>query len=121
MVDYIGLLMPDNSRESRVQQIANMTRSFKALSKELNIGIILLCQLNRDADGQIPTLAHLRESGAVEQDADVILFPRRYKDECGNDAAEIIVAKNRNGPCGSVPVEWCDTIASFKSKKTLGF
>ena len=120
MVDYVGLLVPDNSRESRVQQIANMTRTFKALAKELNIGVILLCQLNRDADGTVPTLAHLRESGAVEQDADVSLFPRRFNDN-GTEEAEVIVAKNRNGPTGVVPMEWCGSTASYKTQKSIGF
>jgi len=121
MVDYVGLLTPDNARESRVQQIAGMTRTFKALAKELNIGVMLLCQLNREADSQTPTLAHLRESGAIEQDADVMLFPRRFSNDVGEDNAEIIVAKNRNGPTGVIPVEWCGSTASFKNKTKMGF
>ena len=116
MIDYVGLLTPDNARKNRTEQIADMTRTFKQLSKELNCGVILLCQLNRDADGQTPTLAHLRESGAVEQDADVILFPRRDGDD-----AEVIVAKNRNGPTGTVPMDWHGSTASYRSKKELGF
>jgi len=121
MIDYVGLLTPENARKNRTEQIAEMTRTFKQLAKELNCGVILLCQLNREADGQIPTLAHLRESGAVEQDADTILFPRRFIDDHGDEMAEVIVAKNRNGPTGSVPMLWHGTTASYRSKKELDF
>jgi len=121
MIDYVGLLNPENARKSRQEQVADMTKTLKQLSKELDIGIMLLCQLNREAEGQIPNLSHLRESGAVEQDADVVLFPRRFKNDLGDEEAEVIVAKQRNGPTGVVPMIWHGSTASYKPKKEIGF
>lgn len=114
MVDYIGLLSPDNSRSSRERQIADASRTFKLLSKELDIVVILLCQLNREAEGVKPNKSHLRESGAIEQDADLILFPYRE-----GEHAEIIVGKSRNGPCTSVDVQWDGSTASYRPLPNL--
>jgi len=115
MIDYIGLLSSDGHKSlPRHLQVAEMTRTFKALAKQLDCCVIILCQLNRDADGQRPTLAHLRESGAIEQDSDVVLFPYRYN-ENGFDKAAVIVAKNRNGPTGDAPMCWAASSASFAS------
>ena len=112
-VDYLQLMRPagNNRNASREQEVSKMSREIKALAKELEIPIVLLAQLNRQAEqtGGRPKLSHLRESGAIEQDADIVLLLHRERDmdmappddilkngvEC-----EIIVAKNRNGETG---------------------
>ena len=115
MIDYIGLLNSDGHKSlPRHLQVGAMTRTFKALAKQLDCCVVIMCQLNRDAEGQRPTLAHLRESGALEQDADVVLFPYRYV-ENGVDKAVCIVGKNRNGPTGDAPMHWDASSASFES------
>ncbi|GAV19918.1 replicative DNA helicase [Mariprofundus micogutta] len=116
MVDYLGLLDPESTKSlPRHLQVGEMTRIFKTLAKQLNCCVMLLCQLNREADGKRPTLAHLRESGSIEQDSDVIMLPYRYKDESNNDRAIVIVAKNRNGPTGDAPMAWVGSSASYES------
>jgi len=115
MIDYIGLLTSDGHKSlPRHLQVAEMTRTFKAIAKQLDCCVVILSQLNRDADGTRPTLAHLRESGAIEQDSDVVLFPYRFN-ENGVDKAVVIVAKNRNGPTGDAPMHWNASSASFES------
>ncbi len=115
MVDYLGLLDPESTKDlPRHLQVGEMTRVFKALAKQLNCCVMLLCQLNREADGKRPTLAHLRESGSIEQDSDVVLMPYRFQEE-GNDRAVVIVAKNRNGPTGDAPMAWVGSSASYES------
>jgi len=114
MIDYIGLLTSDGHKSlPRHLQVAEMTRTFKAIAKQLDCCVVILCQLNRDADGQRPTLAHLRESGSIEQDSDVVLFPYRFN-ENEVDKAVVIVAKNRNGPTGDAPMKWTASSASFE-------
>ena len=96
----------------REQQIALITRRLKYLSKELNIPIIALAQLNRGVElreDKRPRLADLRESGAIEQDADVVMFlhrPAAYDPEDRPGEADLIVAKNRHGPIGTVTLSW---------------
>ena len=117
IVDYLQLMNADSSSRIREQEVSLISRSLKALAKELNIPIIALSQLNRGvesrsgADGKRPLLSDLRESGAIEQDADIVCFihrPEYYgikEDSNGNDLtgmAEIIIAKHRNGITGDV-------------------
>lgn len=114
-VDYVGLLGVEDRRVPRVEQIAAITRDLKALAKEMRIPVILLSQLNRQSehDGmggkpRRPKLSDLRDSGALEQDADVVLFLWRDRDEMprsdGRLDLELIVAKHRGGPKGTVRV-----------------
>lgn len=104
VVDYIGLVRPADSRRPRHEQIGEVSASLKALAKELSCPVLALCQLNREADGYEPRLSHLRDSGSIEQDADIVLFVHR--DDTDKSAARLIVAKHRHGDTGSIPLIW---------------
>ena len=120
-VDYIQLLNASHQRmESRQQEISFISRSLKALAKELNIPIICLSQLSRAVESRTdhrPIMSDLRESGAIEQDADVVLFIyRKYvysKEEEDRGIGELIVAKHRNGPTGVINISFIDKYAKF--------
>ena len=119
-VDYIQLLHAQNKHESRQQEISYISRSLKALAKELNIPVIALSQLSRAVESRTdhrPIMSDLRESGAIEQDADIVLFIYRKhvysKNEEDEGLGEIIVAKHRNGPTGLVKVSFVDKYARF--------
>jgi replicative DNA helicase len=106
VVDYLQLMTPPKL-DSREQQVAAMSSGLKALAKEFDLVVICLAQLNRDAAGRRPRMSDIRESGAVEQDADVvILIHREDNDGVPAREAELIVDKNRNGETGIVRVEW---------------
>jgi len=122
VVDYLQLISPALSRESTVQQYSEISRSLKALSRELNIPVLALSQLNRAVEsrpGCRPKLSDLRETGSLEQDADVVLFvyrEDRYKEDSENkNIAEIIIAKHRNGPLGHANLFFNEQLASFRN------
>jgi replicative DNA helicase len=126
IVDYIGLMGGD-PKVSREQQVSMSSRALKGLAKELGVTVICLSQLNRGVENRnpkIPQLADLRESGAIEQDADVILFI--YRDEYYNPdspkkgEAEIIIAKQRNGPTGSVDLAFLGQYTLFENLDRRG-
>jgi replicative DNA helicase len=98
VVDYLGKLTAENPREDRYLQIGRMTSDLKALARELSVPVLLLCQLSRAAENVEPKLDHLRESGDIEQDADVVML--LYRKDRGEDAV-LDVAKNRNGDTGA--------------------
>jgi replicative DNA helicase len=122
IIDYIQLLTPRHEIDNPVQQMTEISRSLKALARELNIPILALSQLSRAVEQRnppIPRLSDLRESGAIEQDADVVMFIHRedkYKDNSDRkNVAEIHIAKHRNGPTGMVTLYFHPTKASFSS------
>jgi len=129
IIDYLQLMTGPANAESREREISHISRSLKALAKELNIPVIALSQLNRAVESRSdkrPQLADLRESGSIEQDADVVMFlyrPEMYGIEKFSDAdatttenvAEIIVAKQRNGPTGSVKLAFVKEYARFEN------
>lgn len=126
VIDYLQLLEPDNSKDPRQEQVAKIARRLKMLAREQNVPVLCLSQLNRQAEDSKdhkPKLSHLRESGAIEQDADVVMFVHRegYYHR-GEDAeqyagqAEIIIAKQRNGPVGDVELVWERDYTRFLNK-----
>ena len=122
VVDYLQLMQGPRGVESRQQEISVISRSLKALAKELNIPVIALSQLSRAveqrADKQ-PQLSDLRESGAIEQDADVVIFlyrPWVYSQEEDDEGkAKIIIAKQRNGPTGNIQASFISRYAKFEN------
>jgi replicative DNA helicase len=123
-VDYLTLITSENSYIPRHEQIAEISRSLKSLARELNIPVVALSQVRRDAEGKKPTLADLRESGSIEQDADVVMFLHRERVASGKDGerdqaieTELIVAKQRNGPIGDIEILFLPRFTKFVSKE----
>lgn len=112
IVDYLQLIEPEDNRANREQQVAQITRRLKAVAKDCRVPIVALSQLNRGVDlreDKRPRLSDLRESGAIEQDADVVMFlhrPDAYNADDRPGLAELIVAKHRSGPTGIVNLGW---------------
>jgi len=122
IVDYLQLLAPTDARVAREQQVAEISRGLKALAKELDVPVLVLSQLNRAAEkeNRAPKLSDLRESGSIEQDADVVLMLARPKDadekfQVAADSAELIVAKQRNGPVGELRLTFLRDITRFEN------
>ncbi len=122
IVDYLQLMRGHDSADNREQEISSISRSLKALAKELDVPVVALSQLNRQVETRAekrPVMADLRESGAIEQDADVIAFlyrPVVYDKNAEERDAEVIVAKQRNGPIGSVPLTFMSEYTRFENR-----
>ncbi len=122
MVDYLQLLSPTDPKVPREQQVAEASRGLKAIAKELDVPVLVLSQLNRSSekDNRTPKLSDLRESGSIEQDADVVLMLARPRDadekfQVAADSAELIVAKQRNGPVGELKLTFLRDITRFEN------
>ena len=123
-IDYLQLMTGSGRSESRQQEISEISRSLKALARELNVPVVALSQLSRAVEQRPdhrPMLSDLRESGAIEQDADVVMFIYRddyyNKDSENKNIAEIIIAKQRNGPIGTVNLVWMPNYTKFVNMK----
>ena len=123
IIDYLQLLTSPRKHENRHQEVSDISRSLKALAKELAIPIVALSQLSRAVDGRIdkrPMLSDLRESGAIEQDADIIMF--LYRDVMYNSeteepgVAELIIGKQRNGPTGTIKLNFIRELTKFENQ-----
>ncbi len=133
VIDYIGLMQTSGSSDNRAQQVGEISRNLKIMAKDFGIPIVCCAQLNRGTEsrpgaGKRPTLADLRDSGSIEQDADIVLFLYRdeyYKDISGAqddsgaadsaNTAEVIVAKNRHGSVGNVKMGWIGQFTKFRT------
>jgi replicative DNA helicase len=120
VIDYLQLMQGRGKTDNRQQEVSEISRSLKVLAKELNVPIITLSQLSRAAETRTdhrPMLSDLRESGAIEQDADIVMFI--YRDDYYNpdtekkNVAEIIIAKHRNGSTGTVELAWLGQFTKF--------
>jgi len=125
IIDYLQLMSGGGKTDSRQQEISDISRSLKALARELNVPVIALSQLSRAVEKREdhrPVLSDLRESGAIEQDADVVMFLYRddyYHHETEKkDIAEVIIAKQRNGPIGTVELAWLREFTKFANLAT---
>ena len=124
MIDYLQLMQGTRKSESRQQEISDISRSLKEIARELQVPVVALSQLSRAVEQRPdhrPMLSDLRESGAIEQDADVVMF--LYRDDYYNhdtekkDVAEVIIAKQRNGPIGTVELAWLPRYTKFANMK----
>ena len=124
MIDYLQLMQGSRRTESRQQEISDISRSLKEIARELKVPVVALSQLSRAVEQRPdhrPMLSDLRESGAIEQDADVVMF--LYRDDYYNhdtekkDVAEVIIAKQRNGPIGTVELAWLPRFTKFANMK----
>ncbi|MDL2289764.1 DnaB-like helicase C-terminal domain-containing protein, partial [Clostridia bacterium OttesenSCG-928-F22] len=126
VVDYLQLMQGSGRSDSRQQEISEMTRQLKNMARELDVPIIVLSQLSRASEKRPdhrPMLSDLRESGSIEQDADIVMFVYREKpsDEEGqapvmadDTHAELILSKQRNGPVGVIPLTWLGQYTCFR-------
>ena len=124
IIDYLQLMSGGKHSESRQQEISEISRSLKAVARELNVPVVALSQLSRAVEQRPdhrPMLSDLRESGAIEQDADVVMFLYRddyyNKDTDKKNIAEVIIAKQRNGPLGTVELVWLPNYTKFANMK----
>jgi replicative DNA helicase len=123
-IDYIGLIGSGNPRQARFEFVSEVSRSLKGLARELNIPVVVLSQLRRDAESQRPSLADIRESGSIEQDADMIMFLHRDRelDKTAEEQSveqgqkvQLMLAKNRNGPVGTIDLTFLKHLTKFVS------
>jgi replicative DNA helicase len=128
ILDYLQLMGGDTRNENRVQEVSYISRTLKVLARELNVPVLAAAQLSRAVEQRSdkrPVLSDLRESGSLEQDSDIVMFiyrPDQYeKDTVKQNVAEIIIAKHRNGPVGSVELVFRNSLAKFENAATRVF
>jgi len=128
IIDYLQLMGGDTRTDNRVQEVSYISRNLKVLARELNVPVLAAAQLSRAVEQRSdkrPVLSDLRESGSLEQDADIVMFiyrPDQYeKDTVKQNVAEIIVAKHRNGPVGKVELVFRGALAKFENAATRVF
>jgi replicative DNA helicase len=128
IIDYLQLMGGDTRNDNRVQEVSYISRNLKILARELNVPVLTAAQLSRAVEQRSdkrPVLSDLRESGSLEQDADIVMFiyrPDQYeKDTVKQNVAEIIIAKHRNGPVGSVELVFRSALAKFENAATRVF
>jgi replicative DNA helicase len=126
VIDYLQLMQGKGNSESRQQEISEISRSLKALAREINVPVVSLSQLSRAPEMRAdhrPILSDLRESGAIEQDADVVMFLYRddyyHPDSEKKNIGEVIIAKQRNGPTGTVELVWLGQFTKFVNKENV--
>lgn len=119
-IDYIGLITTDDTTKATYDQVAEISKSLKALARELQIPVVALSQVARDAEGEEPKLNQIRGSGAVEQDADVVMFLHRdrLKEETAAQEAKIILAKQRNGATGDIKIMFIPSYSKFENAQS---
>ena len=126
IVDYLQLMRAEDPRANRVEQVGQFSRGLKILARELDVPVIGLSQLSRAPEqrpDKRPMLSDLRESGSIEQDADVVIFIYRdaiYNEDADPSEAELIVAKHRNGPIGKVDVVFLEQYPRFVDRARGG-
>ena len=126
IVDYLGLVKGSVRTENRVQEVSEVSRSLKIMAKELNIPLLVCAQLNRGVEGKggtkhKPGRADLRDSGSIEQDADVVMFLHRENDKTdeygeADNTVELIIAKNRHGEIKNIKLNWDGQYTRFTAK-----
>ena len=123
VIDYLQLISGSGRSEGRQQEVSEISRSLKILAKEIDVPVIALSQLSRapeQRDDHRPMLQDLRESGSIEQDADIVMFIYRddyyNQDQPPTNIAEIIIAKNRSGPTGKIELLWMPQYTKFVNK-----
>jgi len=126
IVDYLQLMGSDSRNENRVQEVSYISRSLKVLARELDVPVLAAAQLSRaveQREGKRPVLSDLRESGSLEQDSDIVMFIHRPdkddKESERRNIAELIVAKHRNGPTGSVETIFLENLTKFENATRL--
>jgi replicative DNA helicase len=120
IIDYLQLMMGDGRADNRQQEVANISRSLKQLARELNVPVLAVSQLNRDVETRAekkPQLSDLRESGAIEQDADLVMFIYEPKDENKKGIVALDIAKHRNGPTASIRLGFVPNYTKFRTLK----
>ena len=125
IVDYLQLMGGDYRSENRVQEVSYISRNLKMLARELNVPVLAAAQLSRAVEqrtDKVPVLSDLRESGSLEQDADIVMFiyrPDQYEKETPKtNLAQIIIAKHRNGPVGTIELVFRSALAKFENAAT---
>jgi replicative DNA helicase len=132
VIDYLQLIEPDNPRDPRQEQVSKISRRLKGLARELDVPVLCLAQLNRQVEASRdnkPQLSHLRESGAIEQDADVVMFVHREEYYQTNEEdrarvkgeADLLIRKNRNGPVEDIKLVWMHEFTRFENSQHMPY